>query len=153
MNSLFIAVSLIRRINENKLQWLVRWNHEPEHYSFIVGSRLENETYRESITREVAWQLGLDRNKEFLVSNMATLNLEFIDQLPGQCSPHHIAVSFYPVDLYRESARTKVANNNDLVWANSDEICSGLVNDNQPFDPMMLNLIRRSGVIQSWDSQ
>ena len=34
---------------------------------------------------------------------MAQMNLEFIDQIPGQFDKTHVVVSFYNVEIYRKA--------------------------------------------------
>lgn len=150
MQNLVLAMALIRDRREDGSTWLTKWNGCRNMLEMICGQRLETESFRETIAREVAWQLDLERDKDFLVSNMAQINLEYDDLLPGDSEPTHIAVAFYPVDLYRQVARDKVAANQDLVWVPSSEICNGLTQAGHAFNPVHCSLINRGKVIESW---
>ncbi len=120
--------------------------------SFIIGDRLQQESFRETAIREVAWELDIDRNRDFLVSNMAQMNLEFIDQIPGQFDKTHVVVSFYNVEIYRKSVVQKLREDPRNIWVSSEEICSGVSRQGPPFDPIVPYLINRSNVIQYWES-
>lgn len=149
MQTLILAMALIRNRTESGSSWLTRWNGCRDMYELICGQRLEEESFRETISREVAWQLGVERN-DFLVSNMAQLNLEYDDLLPGDCEPTHIAISFYNVDLYRKPAREAIENNPHLAWLPSSEICHGATPCGKVINPVHCSLINRSKVIESW---
>lgn len=149
MQTLILAMALIRHRSENGSRWLTKWNGCRGMYELICAQRLEDEPFRETVAREVAWQLNIGR-RDFLVSNMAQLNLEYDDVLPGDCDPTHIAISFYNVDLYRQSARETVEANENLAWLPSPEICQGITPCGKPLNPVHCSLINRARVIESW---
>jgi hypothetical protein len=153
MDQRSIAVALIRNSEPNQLCWLARQNSQTLQLEFIVGDRLEEESYRETTIREVAWELNLNRQKDFLVSNMAQLNLEFVDQLPGEFSKTHLSVAFYNVEIYKRDIREKLLDDRKNFWVSSSEICEGVTKCGRRFDPIVPYLINRSNVIQSWESQ
>ena len=149
MQTLILAMALIRNRAEDGSTWLTKWNGCRGMYELICAQRLENESFRETVAREVAWQLDIDR-RNFLVSNMAQLNLEYDDLLPGDCEPTHIAVSFYNVDLYRKPAREAIKKNDQLAWLPSSEICRGITPCGKPLNPVHCSLINRARVIETW---
>lgn len=150
MQTLVLAMALIRNRSEDGSTWLTKWNGCRNVLEMICGQRLEDESFRETVSREVAWQLDLERDRDFLVSNMAQINLEYDDLLPGDSEPTHIAVAFYSVDLYRRIARERVAANEDLVWVPSSEICEGTTSQGRTFNAVHCALINRAKVIESW---
>lgn len=149
MQSLILAMALIRNRSANGSTWLTKWNGCRGMFELICAQRLEDESFRETVAREVAWQLNIER-RDFLVSNMAQLNLEYDDLLPGECEPTHIAVSFYNVDLYRKTARQAVETNSQLAWLPSSEICQGITPCGKVLNPVHCSLINRARVIESW---
>lgn len=152
MQKLELSVALIRRNDPDGTRWLARLSADESSLEFVVATRLENETFRESVTREVAWVLELDRQRDFLVSNMAQMNLEFYDALPGQFEDTHTLVSFYNVEVYRNAVLEQLSQDTQNFWVTSDEICSGVTRQGTEFDPLVTYLINRSSVIQHWES-
>jgi hypothetical protein len=152
MDNISLAVALIRKRYNEKLCWLATLNQTQKKLEFIIGERLEGESFRETTIREVAWAMQLDRKRDFLVSNMAQMNLEFIDQLPGRFHKSHVLVSFYNVEIYRKQVLHRLDEAPDNLWVNSEEICNGVTQCGRAFDPIVPYLINRSNVIQHWES-
>lgn len=147
-----ISIGLIRRMGEDGWRWLARWNQQQGCFDFIATDCLEGESAREAISREVAWVLDLNRGRDILVCNMAQSNLEFIDCLPGQNHKTKMKVAFYNVELYRSGAVERVNTDAENAWLTSQEICDGQTKDNLALNPMLHFLIKKSGVIQHWES-
>ena len=152
MENISLAVALIRKSYNQKLCWMARLNHSRRQLEFVIGDRLEDESFRETTIREVAWSLGLDRQRDFLVSNMAQMNLEFIDQIPGQFEKCHVMVSFYNVEIYRKDVVQMLEQDPNSIWVTSKEICDGVTECGRRFDPLVPYLVNRSSVIQYWES-
>ena len=150
MRKLFVSVALISRFEGDRSQWLVRWQPRGKCYDLVKGRRLDQESFRETIDREVGWQLGLSRDRDYLVSNMAQLNLEFVDTLPGETEPQHVAVAFYPVHLYGRDARTKIEEDRDNCWITADELLRGQSDGRPKISPVTRHLLRRADVIAPW---
>jgi hypothetical protein len=150
MQSIELGFALIRERGETGSTWLTLASRNQAMVSFISGTRLEGESFRETVTREVAWQLDLERDREFLVANMAQIDLEFEGTVPGQSGPTRLHVAFYSVDLYRRVARSKVASRTDLVWVPSSTLCQAPRFGEWLINPFHQSLIQRSKVIESW---
>ena len=151
MKSLEIGVALIRKIGE-RIHWLGKNNPARQQIDFVIANRLEKESWRDAIMREVAWELDLDRKRDMVVSNMAQLNLEFSAVLPRQTDPAQIACAFYNVELYGKSAKAKVEENEDFLWLTSNEICDGVTETGIRIDPLWMLLNERAKVIQHWET-
>ena len=151
MDTLEIGVALIRQVDQ-RIVWLGKHNRVTQQVDFVIADRLEKESWREAVTREVAWELGLDRKRDIMVSNMAQLNVEFKSTLPGQSEPTSIVCAFYNVELYGKSARESVRQNEDFLWLNSNEICAGVTESGLPISPFLILLNQQSKVIQHWES-
>ncbi len=52
-----LSAALIRKTYSEKLKWLARLDPATKQLNFIIGQRLEDESFRESTIREVAWSL------------------------------------------------------------------------------------------------
>ena len=102
--------------------------------------------------REVAWDLALDRKRDFVVSNMAQLNVQLDAILPGYPGQTSITCAFYNVELYRKAAVAQVEQNENFVWLTSNEICNGVTEDGVELNPLILILNEEAKVIQHWES-
>jgi len=147
-----LSVALIRKTYNQGLRWLARLDPATRKLTFVVGERLGKESFREAATREVAWELRLDRQRDFLVANMAQMNLEFIDQLPDHHSKCHVTVSFYNVEIYRKDVVKSLEEDPNNFWVTSEEICDGKTKCGRVFHPLIPYLVKRSNVIQYWES-
>ena len=147
-----ISIGLVRQVAAAGIRWLAVWDATHKHYRFVVADRLEGELRRETITREVAWQLNLDRHREFLVSNMAQANLEFEGVVPGEITPRLVRATFYNVEIFRETAKAIINANRECRWMTSQEICEGVAVDGRALDPLLVFLVNQSQVIQPWES-
>ena len=145
------SIALVRHVHNDRYRWLARGEAGDAPLTFITAQRLERESFRESIRREVAWVLQLDAQRDFLVSNVAQLNLEFIDRLPESEEDSHIAVAFFLVDLYRKHALQAVNDDPDNIWLTSREVCDGRTDSGARLDPQLTFLLDRAGVINPWD--
>ena len=152
MEKLEIGVALIRKVDE-KIHWLGKLNDTKTQVAFVIARRLEKESWRETIMREVSWQLEIDRKRDIVVSNMAQLNVEFEAVLPGASSaPAQISCAFYNVQLYRKAAVEKIKENDTFIWLTSGEICNGVTESGIPLDPLVIMLNEQAKVIQHWES-
>ena len=152
METVEIAVGLVRSSHKPGL-WLGKFNPALSHIEFVIANRLQKESFRETIIREIAWELGLDREKDFIVSNMAQLNCDFQATLPNQHHPSHILCSFYNVDLYRKQSLESVEKRNDLHWLDSVELCDGTTDTGISVCPLFVLLNQQAKVIQRWESR
>jgi hypothetical protein len=151
MGSLQLSVALIRKIDD-QVRWLGKISNSRKQIDFVTAQRLESESWRETITREVAWELDLDRKRDFIVSNMAQLNVEFSAMLPGHEEPTQIACAFYNVELYRKSVLQQIESKEGFIWLTSGEICDGISEIGIPLNPMIVILNEQANVIQRWES-
>jgi len=150
MQRLIRSIALIRKPADHRTNWLARWQNHSHHYGFIMAQPLEGESFRECIDREVGWVLNLERQQDYLVANMAQINLDFCDALPGDAHETHIVAAFYVVNLYRKSAWQQVDADRENRWLTAEEIYAGQASDQRPIDPTLRFLIRHSQVIQPW---
>ena len=147
-----ISIGLIRKLTDAGWRWLSLWNARQNYFDFITADCIEDESPRESISREVSWTLQLDRGRDILVCNMAQCNLDFVAQIPGDNFETAMKVAFYNVELYRKDAVRQVDLIKDVAWLTSQEICEGRTTDNLAMNPELTYLIARSQVIQHWES-
>ena len=152
MKKIELAIALIRSTASGTPRWLIKQAGNVSKPSLIIGHRLENESFRETVAREVSWELNLDRRRDFLVANMAQMNLEFVDRLPGNPEKSHIRAAFYNVEIYRSHVLEQLHNDASCRWIDSAAVCDGVTRHGQILNPIVPYLINRSSVIQHWES-
>ncbi len=148
-NKLFQSVAIVLRTDKNQTSLLLRRQPEPLQWKFVVGERLNRESFRESITREVAWQLNLNRKSDFLVSNMAALSIDHVETGPDG-SPQLIALAFYNVHIYRGAVLETLSRDASNRWVSAAETCQGKTIDGQTIDPRVVSWINKWSVVQPW---
>ena len=152
MEKSFLAVALVQNMHNGRTRWLLNQSsgESKRELNFIVGERLEQESFRESVTREVAWQLGLDRNRDFIVSNMAQLSVEFveIDSEAGQ--ERHIALAFYSVHVGKRNILDAIDEVPSTTWVSAAKICAGVTSEGKPIQSDVVEWINKYEVVRPW---
>jgi hypothetical protein len=149
MDKLFQSVALVQQTDGTQNKMLLNWHKDRNRWEFILADRLNKESFRESVTREVAWQLNLNRKSDFLVSNMAQLSMEFVETQPDE-SQLHIAVAFYSVHIYRRSILELLVQEPSNRWMSAAEVCQGKTTDGQTIHPRVVTWINKWSVVQPW---
>ena len=144
----FRSIALIQEDGDGPAQWLLRWEPKRTQWRFVVGERLNKESFRQTIQREVGWQLNLDPKSDFLVSNMAQLSMEYVDTNTENDEEQHVAVSFYLVHIYRRQALELVNADKSNRWVSAAEICEGKTKDDQPIHPRVVEWINKWQIVQ-----
>lgn len=151
MKKLEMGIALIRNFDQ-RVHWLGKLDQTKKQVNFVVAERLEKESWREAVIREVAWELELDRKRDFLVSNMAQLNIQMDIVLPGDSEPTNVACAFYNVELYRKGVVNQINQNENFIWLTSHDICNGMTEFGIEMDWLIYTLIEETDVIQYWES-
>ena len=149
MDKIFKSVALIQQSEVNQTKMLLRWKENQNLWKFIIADRLNRESFRESVTREVAWQLNLNRESDFLVSNMAQLSMEYIETQPDK-SQKHIAVAFYTIHIYGQSVRESLSEDQSNRWLSAAEVCQGKTTSGQTIHPRVVSWINKWNVVRPW---
>ncbi len=148
MDKIFRSVALVKKI-EGNYHFLLSRKAGSDCWEFVVADRLNQESFRESVTREVAWQLDLDRKSDFIVSSMAQLSMEYVETRPDG-SHQHVAVAFYNVHIYQRAMPGLQTASATRQWLTAAEVCQGATSDDQPVDPQVVKWINKWSVVQPW---
>lgn len=145
MNHFTGAIALLRHPEQLEALWLTHWDATLKHYDFVTAERLEGESFRECLDREVAWILDIRRGKDYVISSQARLHLE----LPTESSEDEPTgvVEFYIIDLFGKSGRASIERNKTLRWLTSDEVLSGQTSDDKLVSPALVELLHKADVI------
>ncbi len=152
------AFALIRRVVDEREQWLVRHHECSQTRKLISAERLEDESFREAIDREIAWGLNLERGKDYLLSSVPRLHMELMLKSPQEdattvnpsapSSPRQLYfVEFYVADIYREKVLHQLSTDRSLVWLENHELRGGVCDDSTPIDPFQMKLIQKGELI------
>lgn len=150
------SIALFRHPEQPEKLWLAVWDSHADHFDFVTAERLERESWRECLDREIAWTLHLRRGKDYIISSMARLHLDLAAS-PGSTEssslsitpeqPRYSAVEFYAVDLYGKSGEATLANNERLQWLSSEEVLSGRTANGRLVSPSLVSLLKQADVI------
>ena len=143
------SLALIPRSNEERSSWFCLWDEQKACFDFVTGERLGDESLRDCIDREVSDTLGL-RPNDFLVANMAQVNLEFAAVLPGEAEASHIVVAFFIVNHYSEASRQIVESHPGGRCLTGRELLAGETTDGRAISPILTYLLKRADVVRAW---
>ena len=149
MDKVHQTVGIVRASGPGQKKILLHRQSNPAGWGFIVADRLEEESFRESIIREVAWQLDLNRSSDFLVSSMAQMMMEYLEDCP-EGTERLVGVAFYNVHIYRENVLKILDRDPENDWFSSAEICEGRTLSGETIHPRVVQWINRWDVIQPW---
>lgn len=150
MEKIFQSVALVQKPEGDKSRLLLRWSANQNYWMFVVADRLNRESFRESVAREVAWQLNLKRQSDFLVSNMAQLSMEYVETMPNE-DQRHVAIAFYNVHIYRRNVLESLTQDTSSRWVSAMDVCRGRTTDEQTIHPRIVDWINKWSVVQPWE--
>jgi hypothetical protein len=147
------AIALVRRDREDGGdEWLALWNAARDCYQFVEAHRVEDETYRQSLLREIAWTTGLRTGKDFLVSGAPRAHLQFAETESCSAEPVWYIVEFFLVELMGRNHRSLLDENSDLTWVTAGELRAGRAGDGRPLCPRLLSLLKQADILVSHES-
>lgn len=141
------SIGLIRHPERGEASWLAVWNNLEQCYDFVRAERLEGESYRECLDRELAWTLRLRRGKDYIISSAARLHWNAPLTLPNDTEATYFVVEFYIVDLFGPSSLNAIDENEQCVWVTRRQLFAGTAPDGREIHSGLRSLIARSEVI------
>ncbi|MEW4490109.1 hypothetical protein AB1L42_18640 [Thalassoglobus sp. JC818] len=121
-----IALALIRRWFDDRPRWLVLSDEKESTSRLIEAERLQKESLRESIDREIAWELGLRRSKDYIVSSVPRLHLETPvferETCSGEKEERFNVFEFFLVELYGKRGRNELDQKSHVEWWSVDQL-------------------------------
>ncbi|MCG6154858.1 hypothetical protein [Rubinisphaera margarita] len=145
--SFFGSVALVRHPEEDEKRWLTLWNERRGQHEMIAANRLEQESFRECLDREIAWQLDLRRGKDYIISSMARLHIEQELELPGDSVAQPYIIEFFVTDPYGKTANAALEEQSNTRWLKATEILDGKTETGEPVDPRLVYLLDRFELI------
>lgn len=145
MSQTFIgSIGLIRDQRVDGTLWLVRKPDNRQHYSLIQAERVDDESWRDCLDREIAWLLELESGRDYLISSVARLRYDTEVEERNQIVRY--VVEFYIVDLYGSRGKQALDDDPSCRWVRTDELTSGSFDEGK-LSPSQTTLINRSGIL------
>lgn len=141
------SIALIRYPDGKEQSWLAIWLPQHQWYSFVMAERIEAESWRECLDREISWVLPVRRGKDYLISTMARLHLEETVYDSETAEEQHVAFEFYVVDPYGREGKATFSNLEDTRWLTNSELRSGQAEDGVEIDPQLTELLCRADIL------
>jgi hypothetical protein len=150
MEQLALTIGLIQKVEMGQLFLLLQWSQQQQRWRFVSGQRIERESFRDTIIREVAWQLDLDRQRDFVVASVPQLSVESLEQIPGEDREVTMFVQFFCIHLYGRASVEKVEQDPNLKWFTCAEICQGFTHEGDTIEPAIVEWLNKWQVVQPW---
>lgn len=141
------SIALIRHPDGKEQSWLAIWCSQYQWYSFVMAERIESESWRECLDRELSWVLPVRRGKDYLISTMARLHLEETVYDAETAENRHVAFEFYVVDPYGRPGKAAFSNLADTRWLTNPELRFGQAADGAKIDPELTELLSRADIL------
>lgn len=123
------AIALIRRWFGEEPRWLVRLARAGREADLIEAPRLEGESFRESLDREIAWQLHLRSGRDYIISSVPRLHAE-TPCTRRLCSGEELTslqiIEFYLVELFGAESRRVLDEDFAVQWWTDHELLHGV---------------------------
>ena len=126
-------------------EWLAVWNPAKGVLMLPEAEKLEGESYRDALVREVAWAAGLDAGKDYLVSHAPRAHVQFADQCEGPTEGDVTVMEFYVCELFRRG-RAKLEGAEGVTWLTATDIEAGEA-DGRPIASRQLALMKRADLV------
>ncbi|MEX0701969.1 MAG: hypothetical protein WD069_07725 [Planctomycetales bacterium] len=145
------SIALVRHPDADPPRWLVRRDAESGALGLLVSDRLEGDSYRECLVREVAWTLGLARDRDFIVSSVPRVHLELRKAEQPELEEDWLFAEFFAVELFGGRALEVVDADPANVWLTAEELRAGETASARLNDRDRL-LLARGDVLPAWEA-
>ena len=150
------AIALVRRDAQDpgdrevadpalRSEWLAVWNPAKGVLTLPEAEKLEDESFRDSLVREVAWATGLDAGKDYLVSHAPRAHVQFAEECEGPGQGDVTVMEFYVCELFRRG-RAKLAETDGVTWLTAGDLEAGEAGG-RPVASRQLALMKRADLL------
>lgn len=143
------AVALIPSELADRGRWLFIQRPAQRGLEMISATPLAGESGRESLLREVCFELGL-APRDLLVANMAQAQIQWRDASAIDSSPK--GAEFYLVQIYRRGIRVQVDSLAHIHWVSNAEIAAGRTEAGVELSQELYDWIQAADLLTSWSS-
>ena len=147
------AIALLRRAGDDgRDRWLSLWNPGRGCYQFLEAHKLDGESYRESLLREIAWATGLRQGKDYIVSGAPRAHLQFAEAGACDAEPVWFIVEFYLVELMGRQHRATLEALPHAAWLTAEQVQAGAAEDGRPLCGRLRSLLRQADILAPWQA-
>ena len=126
-------------------EWLAVWNPAKGVLMLPEAEKLEGESYRDGLVREVGWATGMDAGKDYLVSHAPRAHVQFAEECDGPGQGDVTVLEFYVCELFRRG-RAKLAESDGVTWLTAGDLAAGEAGG-KPLAGRQLSLLKRAGLL------
>lgn len=118
------AIALVQDYDGEQLQWMFVACERSPNLELLWSDRLERESYRESISRELDWRFSLDRKRDYIICSTPRLSLIVDPQAERVISREEAletgfgVLEIYPVQLFGKRSRQHLRDEEQIVFLN-----------------------------------
>ncbi len=147
MRNSVAAIALIQWQAGGQTKWLARWNDNWNAFSFVGGHKHPQESFRDCLLREVAEELGLEPEADFLIAEKAHSHLEYVAWSDGERAETAYTMELYTLELTGDFSHEKIDGDPANRWLDPAEIQSSRTTDGRPISGTMALLLQMAGLL------
>lgn len=145
------AIALVRRPGSaGDDQWLALWNEARGCYQFVEAHKLDEESFRDSLQREVAWTTGLKSGRDYIVSSTPRAHLQFQGDEDCSGGAAGYVIEFFLVELMGKQHSSILGDNELIRWIGADDLEAGHASDGRPICPQLLAFLKQGDIVSPW---
>ena len=145
------AIALMRRPGSaGDDQWLSLWNEGRNCYQFVEAHKLEEESFRDSLQREVGWATGLQSGRDYIVSSTPRAHLQFMGDEGCSGGAAGYVIEFFLVELMGKQHAAILEANESARWIGASDLGAGQLPDGRPICPQLLAFLKQGDVVSPW---
>lgn len=145
------AVALVRRPGSaGDDEWLSLWNSARDCYQFVETHKLEEESFRDSLQREVAWTTGLQAGRDYIVSSTPRAHLRFLGDEDCSGAAAGYVIEFFLVELMGKHHAEILNADESHRWIGARDLGVGHAPDGRPICPQLLAFLKQGAVVAPW---
>ncbi|QDT38257.1 hypothetical protein [Stratiformator vulcanicus] len=151
------SIAILRRTGETGGdEFLGLWSDGRACYHFPEVHKLDDESFRQSLIREIGWMTGLDGKRDFIVSGAPRAHIEAIEEGKSPDENVVLVAEFYLAEFMGkrwQSHLDEAVRENRASWISKDDIEAGHAPDRRPICSRLLSLLRTADMLRPWQSE
>ncbi|MCA9124697.1 MAG: NUDIX hydrolase [Planctomycetaceae bacterium] len=140
------AMAVIRYEQADQTCWLTQWNKRWHGFHLVGGHKLPDESYYDCVVREICEELGLEVDRDFVVSEVPLSQVSYVAQSRSAGVETLYSVEVFDTKLLA-GAKPKVDANRNNRWVTDSEVRQQCCDDGMSISPTMRLLLEQSGLL------
>lgn len=130
------SLALLARRRADETEYLAQWNADWSAFHFIGGHKLDDESFRECLVREIGEELGLSP-EGFSIGADPTAHLEFVAISRRAGAETDYTIELFEVELHAAPVSDEIERRPENAWLSQSEIAAGATRDGRAISPTM----------------